>query len=475
MKGRARSNNTMSKSNDIRRVRIGLLGSGTVGEAIQEIVFRGDLARKLGVQVEITKIFTRHPKQKKAFATHPSLFTAKAQEVTDNPDVDIVVEVLGSQQKKDLPIFKDYVIRAMQNGKDVVTSDKAILATYGKEIWAAAEKYGREIGFEASVGGSIPIIKSLKESLAAEEPEAIYGILNGTCNYILTEMKNGGKSYEESLREAQQRGYAETNPEMDVAGMDAEAKLILLSTVAFGLQLEPGVIYRRGIDEIHAIDFQYACTKGSSTIKSLAVARSEEGAIQAFVSPVLVPNEHFLSNIDGVTNAIFYKRKGTDQDSNDSHPGWNYSFIGPGAGGGPTAVAVLGDLCNLVRQPRQKGVSSNPWRKREGTSVQPQDLIKADFYVRFVVTDKSGIVGDICRIFGDKGVNISEVWQLNHGKKELEGLAKKYQLTEKSAKILPFAITLERTTIGQIKKALDIIKKRDFILVEPVWLPIWSD
>ncbi len=474
MKDPARSNNTMAKSNDIRRVRIGLLGSGTVGQAIQELVFGGDLAGKLGVEVEIVKIFTRHPEQKKSYASQPSLFTTKPHEVTDHPDVEVVIEVLGSRQNEDLPVFRDHVIRAMEKGKDVITSDKAILATYGNEIWASAEKYGREIGFEASVGASIPIIKSLKESLAAEEPEAIYGIVNGTCNYILTEMKSGGKSYEESLREAQELGYAETNPEMDVAGMDAEAKLILLSTVAFGLQLEPGVIYRRGIDEIHAIDFQYACAKRASTIKSLAVARSEDGAIQAFVSPVLVPNEHFLSNIDGVTNAIFFKRKGSEQHSSSGHPGWNYSFIGPGAGGGPTAVAILGDLCHLVRQPRQKGVSSNPWRKRKGISVQSQDSIRADFYVRFVVKDQSGIVGDICRIFGDKGVNISEVWQLNHGEKELEGLTWKYHLTEKSARILPFAITLERTTIGQIKKALDIIKKKDFILVEPIWLPIWS-
>jgi homoserine dehydrogenase len=442
----------MAKSSEIPRVKIGMLGSGTVGNAIQEFVFNGNLADKLGVMVEMVKIYTRHPKQKKWYSTHPSLFTTKAHEVTDHPDIDIVIEVLGSQQKKDLSVFKDYVIRAMQNGKAVV----------------------KEIGFEASVGGSIPIIKSLRESLAAEEPEAIYGIVNGTSNYILTEMKNGGKSYEESLVEAQERGYAETNPEMDVTGMDAEAKLILLSTVAFGLQLEPGVIYRRGIDEIHAIDFQYACSKGSSTIKSLAVARNEEGAVQAFVSPVLVPNEHFLSNIDGVTNAIFFKRKGSEEESSNTHPDWNYSFIGPGAGGGPTAVAILGDLCHLVRQPPQKGVSSNLWRKARGHAVQSQDLIRADFYVRFVVKDQSGIVGDICRIFGDKGINISEVWQLNHGEKELEGLARKYHLTEKPTKILPFAITLERTTIGQIKNALDIIRKKDFILVEPIWLPIWS-
>ena len=141
----------MAKSNEIRRVKIGMLGSGTVGNAIQELVFNGNLADKLGVMVEMVKIYTRHPKQKKWYSTHPSLFTTKAHEVTDHPDIDIVIEVLGSQQKKDLSIFKDYVIRAMQNGKAVVTSDKVVLATYGKEIWAAADKYGQEIGFEASV------------------------------------------------------------------------------------------------------------------------------------------------------------------------------------------------------------------------------------------------------------------------------------------------------------------------------------
>ncbi len=469
------SNSTMAKSKETHGVRIGLLGSGTVSEAIQERVFDGSAKSLLGFDVEIVKIFTPHPKQKKLYSTHPTLFTTKAQEVIDHPDVDVIIEVLGSQQSKDLPVFRDYVIRAMENGKDVITSDKAILANYGSEIWAAAEKFRREIGFEASVGGSIPIIKSLKESLAAEEPDAIYGIVNGTSNYILTEMKSGGKSYENALREAQELGYAETNPEMDVAGMDAEAKLILLSRVAFGLELVPGSIYRRGIEEIHAIDFQYACTKGASTIKSLAVARRDEGSVQAFVSPVLVPNGHFLSNIDGVTNAICFKRRENHGDTKGSQPGWNYSFIGPGAGGGPTAVAILGDLCHLVTQSRGAGNNSAVRKRMSHESVQPQDRIKSDFYVRFVVKDQSGIVGDICRIFGNKGINISEVWQLSHNEAELKGLAQKYRLSESPSNILPFAITLERTTIGQIKTALDIINKKDFILVEPIWLPIWEN
>ncbi len=179
---------------------------------------------------------------------------------------------MGFQSASQLPQFRDYFLRAFRNGKSVVTSDKAVLARYGKEIWAAAEKRPT-MRFEACVGGGIPVIRSLSESFAVEQPEAIFGIVNGTCNYILSQMEKSGKPYAEALAEAQQKGYAETNPAADVNGSDAEAKLLLLSLVAFGLQIQPGTIWRKGIEDIHAVDFRYAGRIGSSTIKQLAVAR----------------------------------------------------------------------------------------------------------------------------------------------------------------------------------------------------------
>jgi homoserine dehydrogenase len=454
------------------KVGIGLLGSGVVGEAIQDIVFQ-DLKGPIGnnVELEIRKIYTRNPKEKKWFTKRPSLFTARAQEVIDDPTVDIVVEALGFQKPSQLPTFRDYFLRAFRNGKSVVTSDKAVLARYGNEIWAAARKSGRQLRFEACVGGGIPVMRALSESFAAEEPEAIFGIVNGTCNYILSQMEKSGKPYADALTEAQQKGYAETNPAADVSGSDAEAKLLLLSRVAFGLQIQPGTIWRKGIEDLHAVDFRYAGRTGLSTIKQLAVAKRNGHTVQVFVSPVLLPRDNFLAGIDGATNAICFagKKSGGGRGERDC----DYVLVGPGAGGGPTAVAVLGDVCELARG----GVASGgaPSLIKPGSlKLQVEDDIHGSFYLRFLVKDRAGIVGDIGQTFGRIGVNISEIWQLRHSEEELRDLVQSYHLRLNSKTILPFVITLEQATLKQVRKALDSLSDRDYILIDPVWFPIWG-
>jgi homoserine dehydrogenase len=454
------------------KVGIGLLGSGVVGEAIQDIVFqdlkgRGDE----NVELEIRKIYTRHPKEKKWFAKWPTLFTTKAEEVIDDPTVGIVVEALGFQKPSQLTTFRDYFLRAFKNGKSVVTSDKAVLARYGNEIWAAARKSGSQLRFEACVGGGIPVMRALSESFAAEEPEAIFGIVNGTCNYILSQMEQSGKPYGDALKEAQQKGYAETNPAADVSGSDAEAKLLLLGRVAFGLQIQPGTIWRKGIEDLHAVDFRYAGRTGASTIKQLAVAKRNGQTVQVYVSPVLLPRNNFLAAIDGATNAICFagKKSGGARGERDC----DYVLVGPGAGGGPTAVAVLGDVCELARG----GIASAgaPSLIKPGRlKLQAEDDIHGSFYLRFLVKDRAGIVGDIGQTFGRIGVNISEIWQLRHSAEELRGLVQSYNLRANSQAILPFVITLEQATLKQVRKALDSLSDRDYILVDPVWFPIWG-
>ena len=482
----------MAPSRDSHKVKLGLLGSGVVGEAIQEFIFNGYLPGKLAVDLEIVKIYTPHPAQKSRYSTHRALFTTDPEEVTDHPEIDIVVEVLGSQDESHLALFRDYIIRALQKGKAVVTSDKAVLARFGREIREAARKYHQELRFEACVGGGIPIIRALTEGFAAEEPEAIYGIVNGTCNYILSEMEKGGSSYEQALKEAQDRGYAETNPKADTSGMDAEAKLILLAAVTFGLHVKPGVIWRKGIEEISPIDFLYAGRKGACTIKQLAIARKADDAIEALVAPVLVPRDHFLATINGPTNAIFFKGRRSqetfvslsrtrplkgkvgNQGSLPEGRDWNYVFVGPGAGGGPTAVAILGDVCELA-QGRGRRLPGPPSLVAPGgLAVQSQDKICSRFYLRFIVEDQPGIVGDICQILGGRGINVSEIWQLHHSQDELKGLAQRYRLTEKAGQILPFAITLEKSSVGQVQEALATIHQRDFVVAHPIWLPIWG-
>jgi homoserine dehydrogenase len=462
----------MASVSQRHKVGVGLLGSGVVGEAIQNILFQ-DLKGQFGADVELDlrRIYTRNPKGKKWFKKRPKLFTAKAEEVIDDPGVEIVIEALGFQTAAQLPQFRDYFLRAFARGKSVVTSDKAVLARYGKEIWAAAKKTGQQLRFEACVGGGIPVIRSLSESFAAEEPEAIFGIVNGTCNYILSQMEKSGKPYAEALKEAQEKGYAETNPASDVSGSDAEAKLLLLSLVAFGLQILPGTTWRKGIEEIHAVDFRYAGRTGGSTIKQLAVAKRKGSAVEVFVSPVLVPRDNFLASIDGPTNAVCFagKSSGGARGARDC----DYVLVGPGAGGGPTAVAVLGDVCELARGTRK--FSDIPSLIAPGTlKVLPEGEIEGSFYVRFVVSDRAGIVGDIGQAFGRIGVNISEIWQLRHSEEELRGLVQSYKLKHKSREILPFVMTLERATLKQIRKALESVRGRDYILVDPVWFPIWD-
>ena len=459
-------------ANSLRKVGVGLLGSGVVGEAIQDILFR-ELKGQVGngIELELRRIYTRNPRGKKWFGKRKSLFTSRPEEVLDDPRIDIVIEALGFQAATQLPQFRDYIMRAFRNGKSVVTSDKAVLARYGKEIWAAAKSTGQQLRFEACVGGGIPVIRSLSESFAVEQPEAVFGIVNGTCNYVLSQMEKSGKPYAEALREAQQKGYAETNPASDVNGSDAEAKLLLLSMVAFGLQIEPGKIWRKGIEAIQPVDFRYAQRIGASTIKQMAVARRRGSSVQVFVSPAVVPGDNFLAGVAGATNAICFagKSSGGGRGTRDC----DYVLVGPGAGGGPTAVAVLGDVCELARGTRS--FSGTPSLIAPGTlKLQREDDIDVPFYVRFVVKDRAGIVGDIGKAFGRIGVNISEIWQLRHVEEELRGLMQSYRLKQKPGEILPFVMTLERTTLRHMRRALDSIRDRDYILVDPVWFPIWN-
>lgn len=451
-----------------RKVGIGLLGSGVVGEAIQDILL-GD--RDGDVALELRRVYTREPRGKKWFGKRPGLFTDSPAVVLDDPQIGIVIEALGFQNPSQLPRFRDYFLRAFRNGKSVVTSDKAVLARFGNEIWAAAERHGRQLRFEACVGGGIPVIRSLTESFAAEEPEAIFGIVNGTCNYILSQMEKSQRPYAEALAEAQQKGYAETNPTADVSGSDAEAKLLLLSRVAFGLHVAPDIIWRKGIEELHAVDFRYAANTGRSTIKQLAVARRKGKYVQVFVSPVLMPRQNFLANIDGATNAICFAgaRSAAGRGGRDC----DYVLVGPGAGGGPTAVAVLGDVYELALG--GSGGRGIPLvRKASDLKLQAAGDIDGSFYIRFIVKDRAGIVGDIGRSFGRIGVNISEIWQLRHGEAELRELAQSYRLRARPNTILPFVITLENATLRQVQRALESLRDRDYIVVEPVWFPIWG-
>ncbi len=453
-------------------VRIGILGAGTVGGAVHELVVSGHLAR-FGVDAEVVKVFTRRPEGKPGYAASPALFTTDPAAVTGHPDVDVVVEVLGAGGPDHLRAQAEWVVDALRHGKPVATANKALLVAHGPEIWAAARESGRAVRFEACVGGGIPIIGPLTQSLGAERPAAVYGLLNGTSNYILTEMAQRGRSYRDALASAQALGYAEADPDADVSGRDAEAKLLLLASITFGARLKAGVIHRKGIERIHAIDFLYAARKGRATIKSVALARGIGDALEAMVSPMVVPERHSIASIDGVTNALFFKGEVSDGGAPGASD-WDYVFAGPGAGGGATAVAVLGDVQELVLRS-----GDAPFLPVESIvpgvdAVRPQEDLRASFYVRFVVRDQSGIVGELCQIFGDQRINVSEIWQLQHTEEELESLVGAGKGGAAAREVLPFVITLEETSVGQLRQALERIAQKDYVLAEPLWLPIWK-
>ena len=453
------------------RVRIGILGAGTVGGAVHDLIVDGHLAR-FAVEAEVVKVFTRTPENKTRYQVSPELFSTDPAAVTRHPDVDIVVEVLGAGGPEDLRAQKEWVVDALRHGKSVVTANKALLVAHGDEIWTAARECGQAVRFEACVGGGIPIIGPLTQSLSAERPAAVYGLVNGTSNYVLTEMAQRGRSYDDALASAQALGYAEADPDADVSGRDAEAKLLLLSSITFGTRLKPGAIHRQGIERIHAIDFLYAAQKGHSTIKSVALARNVGGVLEAMVTPMVVPEDHLIARIDGVTNAVFFKGEVSDGGAPDAGD-WDYVFAGPGAGGGATAVAVLGDVYELVTRDGDKPFLPVASIVSGVSSVRPEDDLRASFYVRFVVRDQSGIVGDICQIFGEKQINVSEIWQLDHDEEELESLIGAGKGGAGPGDILPFVITLEETSVGQLRQALERIAQKDFVLAEPLWLPIW--
>lgn len=453
------------------RVRIGILGAGTVGGAVHDLIVDGHLAR-FAVEAEVVKVFTRTPENKTRYQVSPELFSTDPAAVTRHPDVDIVVEVLGAGGPEDLRAQKEWVVDALRHGKSVVTANKALLVAHGDEIWTAARECGQAVRFEACVGGGIPIIGPLTQSLSAERPAAVYGLVNGTSNYVLTEMAQRGRSYDDALASAQALGYAEADPDADVSGRDAEAKLLLLSSITFGTRLKPGAIHRQGIERIHAIDFLYAAQKGHSTIKSVALARNVGGVLEAMVTPMVVPEDHLIARIDGVTNAVFFKGEVSDGGAPDAGD-WDYVFAGPGAGGGATAVAVLGDVYELVTRDGDKPFLPVASIVSGVSSVLPEDDLRASFYVRFVVRDQSGIVGDICQIFGEKQINVSEIWQLDHDEEELESLIGAGKGGAGPGDILPFVITLEETSVGQLRQALERIAQKDFVLAEPLWLPIW--
>lgn len=382
-------------------VGIGLLGCGTVGGALVGLLnTEADvIAARTGMRLEVRRVAVRDldAARRRVPSLDPDVFTTDAVAVVADPTVQVVVEVMGGVDEA-----RSLVLAALDAHKPVVTANKALLASHGPELHAAAAAANVDLLFEAAVAGGIPLVRPLRESLLGEPIRRIMGIVNGTTNYILTRMTEEGASYDEALADAQRLGYAEADPSADVGGADAAAKAAILATLAFGVEVHLDEVHTEGIEGISASDIAFASANGQ-VIKLLAIAEVVgEGRVAVRVHPALVPRDHPLASVRLSFNAVFVEGDAVGQ----------LMFYGPGAGGGPTASAVLGDLIDAAANRRQ-GSSA-----RLGVLV-PADLVpvvelRSGFYVEVQVADEPGVLATVAGVFGANGVSISSMVQEGH-------------------------------------------------------------
>lgn len=377
-------------------VKVGLVGTGTVGGGCLDILrnHKEEFKRHFGIDIELTRVCSRQPEVAESYGLS-DIFTTDFHEVIEDPEVDLVIELIGGTT-----FAKEVVIGALQNGKSVVTANKALMASCGEEVMSLAEEKGVEIAFEASVGGAIPIIVPLKHSLIANRIDSIMGIVNGTTNYMLTRMDEDGMSYEDALKEAQERGFAEADPTADVDGLDAAAKIAILASIAFNSRVTMSQVFTEGIRRISPVDLAMAHEMGYA-VKLLAHAYRSDGGIDVRVHPTMIPESHQLATVNGVFNAIYTVGDAAGENM----------FFGEGAGAGPAASAVMGDVLEVARH-LQMGIK--PIVGCTCTDELPilsvEDL-HTKYYIRFVVADRSGVLASAADIFAKYDVSVKTVTQ----------------------------------------------------------------
>ncbi|MEG0477005.1 MAG: homoserine dehydrogenase [Raoultibacter sp.] len=382
-------------------VKLGLVGTGTVGGGCIDIIKKHseDFRRHYGIEVELVAVCSRNPEQAIAHDVE-DIFTQDYRDVVSNPAIDIVIELIGGTT-----IARSVVLEALAAGKNVVTANKALMATYGEEVMQAAANAGKEIAFEASVGGGIPIIDPLKHSLIANEISSVMGIVNGTTNYMLSRMADDGMSYDEALKEAQAKGFAEADPTADVDGFDAAAKIAILASICFNSRVTLGDVPAEGIRNITPIDLSTAADMGYC-VKLLAHAHRTPAGIDVRVHPTMLPLAHPLATVNGVFNAIYAVGDAVGETM----------FFGEGAGSGPAASAVMGDVLEVARH-IQAGVSPLVGCTcTDSLPLIPMEDLTTKYYLRFVVADRSGVLAATAEVFARHGVSVYSVVQ--RGKKD---------------------------------------------------------
>lgn len=384
-------------------VKIGLVGTGTVGGGCLDILsnHKQDFLRHFGIDLELTRVCSRDP-QAAASRGLQDIFTTDYHDVINDPEIDIVVELIGGTG-----VAKSVIVEALQAGKHVVTANKAIMATSGEEIMDLAEEKGLEIAFEASVGGGIPIIDPLKHSLIANRIDSIMGIVNGTTNYMLTRMDEDSLDYDAALKEAQERGFAEADPTADVDGLDAAAKIAILASIAFNSRVTMDQVYTEGIRRISPVDLANAHDSGY-VVKLVAHARRGESGVDVSVHPTMIPEDHQLATVNGVFNAIFVEGDAVGQTM----------FFGEGAGAGPAASAVMGDVLEVARHVQMGIKPIVGCTCTDELPIIAMDDLETKYYIRFVVADRPGVLAACADIFAKNGVSVRTVTQRGNAARE---------------------------------------------------------
>ena len=393
----------------IRPIRVGLLGIGTVGGGTWEVLNRnaGEIRRRAGRAIRITQVADKEVRKARSIVKGRAKVLPDAFQVARAPDIDIVVELIGGTG-----VAKDLVLEAIAHGKHVVTANKALLATHGNRIFAAAQKRGVMVAFEAAVGGGVPIIKALREGLSANRIEWIAGIINGTSNFILSEMRDKGLAFDAALREAQALGYAEADPSFDIEGVDAAHKLTILSALAFGIPMQLKRAYTEGISRLTKQDIRYAEELGYR-IKLLGITKRTAQGIELRVHPTLVPARRLIANVEGVMNAILVKGDAVGPTL----------YYGAGAGAQPTASAVVADLIDVTRlitadpEHRVPHLAFQPDQLSD-TPILPIEAVRTCYYLRMRVLDRPGVLADVARILARSRISIDAMVQKEPGEGE---------------------------------------------------------
>lgn len=427
-------------------VNVGIIGLGNVGSGTVEILWNNweQNTQKLGFPLWLRAICSRRLDNKSLPSGMERVIrTTDWREVVTNPEIDIVCELVGGTT-----VAREIIDAAIANGKSVVTANKELMALHGPEIWKRAAEANVNLAMEASVAGGIPIHTVLREGIAGDRLNALFGILNGTSNFILTEIEKRGADFQEVLAEAQRLGYAEADPTADVDGFDARSKLAILAALAFGLSVPPGGIYTEGIRRITPFDFQYAQQLGY-TIRLLCSARRDDGGLMLAVRPALLPSSTILAGVSGAYNGIWVR----------GDYGQDTFYYGRGAGPQPTGVAVVSDLMRVAREIRagsHERVSPFAHAKLTEARSIPLDELNTAFYLRFRVKDRPGIIAALSRILADRGISLDAVLQVPCDTKDN----------------LPFVITVEPCKEAALREALQHMASLEFLVEPPLALPM---